>query len=74
MTHLSPVFPVDSRLDRVRFTVAPNAHGQWVARERRGLIEGVFLTQREAIRFALSETGHRSTGVVVTDASSPDKH
>ncbi len=39
--------------DRKAFVVAQNARGYWVARERRGLIEGVFLSECEAIHFAL---------------------
>ena len=42
--------------DRTSFVVAQNALGYWIARERRGLIEGVFLSQREAINFALLKT------------------
>jgi hypothetical protein len=52
------------------FVVAQNDHGKWVARERRGLIEGVFFTQREAIRFALFETGSRAAAVVIDNSSS----
>jgi hypothetical protein len=36
-----------------RFIVFLNARGYWVAREKLGFIEGVFPTQREALRFAL---------------------
>jgi hypothetical protein len=39
-----------------RFVVAQNGYGYWVARERSGLIEGVFLSQREAINFARLKT------------------
>ena len=42
--------------DRTSFVVAQNALGYWIARERRGLIEGVFLSEREAINFALLKT------------------
>jgi len=37
-----------------RFIVFLNARGYWVAREKLGLIEGVFPTQRQALRFALT--------------------
>ena len=63
-----------SSMQRRAFVVAQNERGQWVARERRGLIEGVFLTRRDAIRFALFETGSRSSAVVVDDAASPRQH
>jgi len=51
------------------FVVLQNDRGQWVARERGGAIEGVFLSQREAIRFALFETGSRSAAVILDDAA-----
>ena len=41
------------------FVIAQNARGRWVARERDGLIEGIFLSQREAISFALLKTALR---------------
>ena len=56
------------------FVVAQNARGQWVARERHGLIEGVFLTQRDAVRFALFETGSNRASVVVDDAGAHRHH
>jgi len=56
------------------FVVAQNDRGQWVAREHGGLIEGVFHTQREAIRFALFETGSRSAAVIVDDATAIQQH
>ena len=59
-----------SSIQRRSFVVAQNERGQWVARQNRGMIEGVFLTQREAIRFALFETGSRSAAVTVDDAGS----
>ena len=40
---------------QMSFTIEQNARGLWVAREQGGFIEGVFTTQREAIRFALIE-------------------
>jgi hypothetical protein len=40
-----------------RFVVMQNATGYWIARDTcGGCIEGVFRTQREAVRFALIET------------------
>lgn len=42
--------------DHTAFVVAQNARGYWVARERHGLIEGIFLSQGEAIHFALLKT------------------
>ena len=39
--------------ERREFVIAKNARGYWSACERRGLIEGVFASRGEAIRFAL---------------------
>lgn len=36
----------------MRFVVDRSKTGYWTAREKQGLIEGVFATQREALRFA----------------------
>ncbi len=41
---------------RTAFVIAQNARGYWVARERHGLIEGIFSSQGEAINFALLKT------------------
>lgn len=56
---------------RRHFVVAQNARGYWVAREARGLIEGVFVSQRDAIRFVLFETGNRSVSVVAGGQATP---
>jgi hypothetical protein len=37
------------------FEVSVNERGYWIAKDREGLIEGVFRTQKDAIRFALDE-------------------
>ena len=59
---------------RRSFIVAQNERGEWVARERSGVIEGIFLSQREAIRFALFETGSRSAAAIVDDATAFQQH
>jgi hypothetical protein len=48
-----------------RFVVWQNPRGQWVAREGAGLIGGVFRSQRDAVRFALFETGSPDFVVVI---------
>lgn len=70
----SPISLAPSAVRRRSFTVAQNDRGQWVARETHGLIEGVFVTQRDAVRFALFETGSRSAAVIVDDRSSSRHH
>lgn len=63
MTHPVHFTPV---IDRHRtFDVTENAQGLWVAHERHGLGEGVFRTQRDAVRFALFETGNPNSVVVI---------
>jgi hypothetical protein len=37
------------------FEVSENGRGYWVAKDREGLIGGVFRTQKDALRFALFE-------------------
>lgn len=47
------------------FTVQRGPHGLWVARCNRGLVEGVFVSRREAVRFARAECGNRAEAMVV---------
>jgi hypothetical protein len=52
--------------DRRRtFAVSCNRQGRWVARDIEGLIEGVFLDKRTAIRFALFEAGGQRSAVII---------
>jgi len=51
------------------FEIAENGRGYWVAKDREGLIGGVFRTQKDALRFALFEVGADSACVRVL----PDK-
>lgn len=62
--------PFTQVIDRHRtFEVTENAAGLWVAQERHGLGEGVFRTQRDAVRFALFETGNPNSVVVIAGGS-----
>src|SRR5258708_29570601 len=45
------------------FTVRCNRPGRWTARDLDGLIEGVFIDKKTAIRFALFEAGGRRSAV-----------
>jgi hypothetical protein len=40
--------------------------GHWVARDRGGLTGGIFRTQKDALRFALAETGGDRSHVHLT--------
>ena len=47
------------------FEIAENARGYWVAKDKEGLIGGVFRTQKDALRFALFEVAGDSACVRV---------
>src|SRR5947209_19208939 len=47
------------------FEVSENGRGYWVAKDKEGLIGGVFRTQKDALRFALFEAGGDSACVQV---------
>ena len=51
---------------RRHFVVMQNQQGSWTACDRQGRIERIFPTQREAIHFALFETGTRCAAVSLT--------
>jgi len=51
------------------FEVRENRRGYWVAKDREGLIGGVFRTQKDALRFALFEAAGDSTCVKVIPPS-----
>jgi len=53
------------------FVVSQNPRGQWVAREGTGLIGGVFRSRRDAVRFALFETGSPESVFVVAGGAAP---
>lgn len=67
MTHLAALPPPVAPIERWRFTITQDERGLWVAREKHGLIEGVFVDQRAAIRFALYECGRRGFCSAVVD-------
>jgi hypothetical protein len=74
MTHMTPIGSAGAPVERRRFAVTQNAQGFWIARESHGLIEGVFVNQRDAIRFALFESGGGSASVVAGGAVAPLRH
>jgi hypothetical protein len=47
------------------FEVRENGRGSWVAKDKEGLIGGVFRTQKDALRFALFEAAGDSSCVKV---------
>jgi hypothetical protein len=47
------------------FEIAQNGRGYWVAKDKEGLIGGVFRTEKDAFRFALFQAGGDRTCVCV---------
>ena len=47
------------------FVVRCNRRGRWTARDLDGLIEGVFIDKKTAIRFALFEAGGQRSAVII---------
>jgi hypothetical protein len=56
------------------FEIVQNGRGYWVAKDKEGLIGGVFRTQKDALRFALFEAGGDSACVQVLPADSAPIH
>lgn len=50
------------------FEIIQNERGYWVAKDKEGLVGGVFLTQKDALRFALFEVAGDSACVRVLPA------
>ncbi|MBC7830732.1 MAG: hypothetical protein H7Y62_01790 [Hyphomicrobium sp.] len=53
-----------SKLNEPLFFLGQNSRGEWVIRELHGRMEGVFTARKEAIRFALYESGSRNPSVI----------
>jgi hypothetical protein len=51
------------------FDIEHDPHGHWTARDRDGLAGGTFLTRKDAMRFALAETGGNRGNIHVVRAS-----
>jgi hypothetical protein len=73
MTQLAR-FAAPANIGRRRmFTVGRDRRGRWIARELDGMIEGVFVDRKTAIRFALFEAdGHRSAVIIIPDRESAE--
>jgi hypothetical protein len=56
------------------FEIVQNGRGYWVAKDKEGLIGGVFRTQKDALRFALFEAGGDSACVQVLPVDSTPIH
>jgi hypothetical protein len=54
--------------------ISHDPHGYWTARDRGGLTGGTFFTRREALRFALAETGGQRRQVRVLRGGRAGEH
>ena len=48
-----------------RYLIGQDSHGRWIVRDTRGLSGGLFISQREAKRYALLETGNHPENVIL---------
>jgi hypothetical protein len=53
------------------FEIAENSRVYWVAKDKEGLIGGVFRTQKDTVRFALFEVAGNSACVRVLPPTRP---
>jgi hypothetical protein len=53
-----------SKLNDPIFLLGQNSRGQWVIKDLHGRMEGLFSARKEAIRFALYESGCRNPSVL----------
>jgi hypothetical protein len=59
---------------RRAFTICPDGRGRWLAIEAHGLLGGVFVSRKEAERFALQEADDDSKRVHVLTAADIRNH
>ena len=69
MTYFPSIDLANGSGGRRCFLVTQDEFGRWIARENQGRVGGVFRSRREAIRFALFETGNHASAVVVDTAA-----
>jgi hypothetical protein len=60
--HASPVFP---KVGHPHFVVGIDAEGHWIARDRAGLVGGIFISREAAIDFAEFEADHDPNAIEV---------
>jgi hypothetical protein len=63
MSHpVSPIFP---KVGHPHFVVGTDAEGHWIARDRAGLVGGIFISREAAIDFAEFEADHDPDAIEV---------
>ena len=45
--------------------IGKNAGGSWVVRDQAGLLGGLFVSQAQAVRFAMSENGRQQQAIII---------
>ncbi len=60
--HVSHAFP---KIGHPQFVVGTDAEGHWIARDRAGLIGGIFISREAAIAFAEFEAEHDPDAIEV---------
>jgi hypothetical protein len=44
--------------------IGKNSRGQWVAQEQNGFYGGLFVNRKQAVKYALSQNGHRPETII----------
>lgn len=66
--------PMPARRTSYEFTIRRNPGGCWLAEEKHGLLGGIFVTRKAAVRFALRETDRDADRVHIEPAPAPLAH
>lgn len=45
--------------------IGKDSHGHWVVKDRHGLRGGIFVNHAQALKYALSEVGHRMQAIAM---------
>ena len=63
--------PQDLRRSKLKtvFLVGPTRAGRWLVQETNGLVEGLFISQRAAMKFAMDECRAHPDSLVISASS-----
>lgn len=56
------------------FDIKPDSHGHWTVADRDGLVGGTFLTEKDAVRFAVAEADGDRTHVHIAPGHGEARH
>ncbi len=51
------------------FLVGPTPRGRWLVQETSGLLEGLFISQRAALKFAMDECRAHPNSIVISSST-----